>query len=146
MEKLSKVLIIEDDPTTSYLHKRLLQGFEVAHQIEIANDGEEAIQLIKQYIDSENEDKIPQLIFVDLDMPFMDGFQFLEAFKKLNFRKERNAPVVLAVLTSSISRQDMRRARDSSVNAYIIKPLTKEKIMELMEEQFGWKKNVNLKA
>ena len=135
MEKLRNVLLIDDDPTTSFLQKKVIQSFGFSEKVEIANDGEEALQLLGKYIHAENEDMIPQLIFVDIDMPFMDGFQFLEAYQKLYFREKDS--VVVAVLTSSISPQDMKRAKEFSVEAYLVKPLTKEKMIELMQEHFG---------
>lgn len=136
MEKLQNILLIDDDPMTNYLHKRIIEGCKVSHQIEIANDGDEALQLIKNYIQSENEDKIPQLIFVDLDMPLMDGFQFLEAYQNLDFKNKDS--VVVAVLTSSFNPKDVNRAKELSVGDFIVKPLTKEKMRELMEQYFGW--------
>ena len=136
MEKLQNVLLIDDDPMTNYLHKRIIEGFKVSHQIEIANDGDEALQLINNYIQSGNEDKIPQLIFVDLDMPLMDGFQFLEAYQSLDFKNKDS--VVVSVLTSSFNPKDVNRAKAFSVDDFIVKPLTKEKMRELMEQHFGW--------
>lgn len=136
MEKLQNILLIDDDPMTNYLHKKIIEGFKVSHQIEIANDGEEALQLIKDYIQSENEDKIPQLILVDLDMPLMDGFQFLQAYQSLDFKNKDS--VVVAVLTSSFNPKDVNRAKEFSVDDFIVKPLTKEKMTELMEQHFNW--------
>lgn len=138
MKKLSHILIIDDDPMTSYLHKKLIEGFKVADRINIANDGEEALQLFNHYIQSDREDSeenIPQLVFVDLDMPMMDGFEFLDAYQGLEFRNKNS--VVIAVLTSSFSRSDINRVKEfPEVKDYIVKPLTKEKMMELMDEHF----------
>ena len=136
MEKLSNILIIDDDPMTSYLHKKLMEGFQVADHINIANDGEEALQHFNDRIQAESEEKIPQLVFVDLDMPLMDGFEFLEAYQDLNFTNKGS--VVIAVLTSSYSRSDINRVKEyPEVRDYIVKPLTKEKMTELMDTHFG---------
>lgn len=137
MKNLSSKLIIDDDPITVFLHKKLIEIFGVSHQIEIANDGGEALQLIWHYIQTKNEDKIPQLIFVDLNMPFMDGFEFLEAYERLNF--ENKDSVVVSVLTSSFSSSDINRVKEYPVvDHYIVKPLTEEKVMGIMHEHFGW--------
>lgn len=137
MEKLKNILIIDDDPMTNYLHKRLLEKFEVSHEVEIAHGGEEALQRIKNNIESRNEDRIPQLIFVDLDMPLMDGFQFLEAYQNLNFKNKDS--VVVSVLTSSFSASDIKRVKEYPiVKDYIVKPLTQEKMIEIMEQHFDW--------
>lgn len=141
MKKLSKILIIDDDPMTTYIQKRFLDGFQVADQIEIVNDGEEALERIKYDIQSGNDDNIPALIFVDLNMPFMDGFQFLEAYQNLEF--EIKDSVVVSVLTSSFSRKDINRVKEFPVvDDYVVKPLTQEKMMELMEKHFGWQPQI----
>ena len=135
MKKLSSILIIDDDPLTSKLHKRLIEGFSVAHQVEIATNGKEAIQLIEHLIQSHNEDKIPQLIFVDLYMPIMDGYQFLDAYKWLKFNNKES--VVLVVLTISFLQKDKKKVKEyQEVREYIEKPITREKMMGLMEENF----------
>lgn len=144
MKKLSGILLIDDDPTTNYLHKRLLEDYKVANRIETVNDGEEAMQLIDEHIRTHNEDKLPQLIFVDIDMPFMDGFQFLEEYQQKDFKHKDS--VVVAVLTSSVSQRDKKRAKEFSIDAFFVKPLTKEKVMELMEDHFGWESNYDLKS
>lgn len=136
MEKLESILLIDDDPTINFVHKKLIESMGVTQQIVIANDGEEALQLIELYINSKKEEKIPKLIFVDIDMPFMDGFQFLEAYSNLEFKDKDS--VVMVVLTSSVSPQDMNRSKDFSVDDFLVKPLTKEKVLELMQEHFGW--------
>lgn len=137
MEKISKILIIDDDPTTGFLYSRLINKFGVSQEVELANGGEEALQLIEDHIKSQNEDKIPQLIFVDLNMPFMDGFEFLDAYQRLEFKNKDS--VVISVLTSSYLPQDVKRVKEFPVvNDYMVKPLTEEKVMELMERHFGW--------
>ena len=136
MEKLRSVLIIEDDPTTAYLDEVLIEEFKVAQQVEIANDGEKALQLIRYYVEANNEEKIPQLILLDLNMPVMDGFEFLEAYQNLNFKNKGS--VVVAVLTSSFNRSDVNRIKEIPVvNDFVVKPLTKEKMIGLLERHFG---------
>lgn len=137
MEKLSKILIIDDDPLTSYLHKILITKFEVSHQIETVTDGDQAIQLINSFIQSKAEDKIPQLIFVEVDNPTSRGCEFLEAYKGLEFKSKDS--VVVAVLTCSISQKQKNRIQGYPVKDYIIKPLSEERMMGLMESNFGWR-------
>lgn len=138
MGKLSNILIIDDDPTTVYLQKRLIENFEVSHQVEVAHSGEEALQLIWHYVQTQIEDNIPQLIFMDLNMPFMDGFEFLDAYKDLSFKNKDS--VVVVVLTTSFLHTDKKRVKEyQEVSEYIEKPITREKMMRLMEEHFDWR-------
>lgn len=136
MKKLSSILIIDDDPHSGSLHKRVIERFNVSSRIEIVSSGEEALQRIKEYIQFKNEDKIPQLIFLDLNMPFMDSYQFLEAYYNLDFNPKDS--VVVAVLTTSFRHKDKVRIKAYKIHDYIEKPLTEERMMELMEQHFGW--------
>ena len=138
VEKLSKILIIDDDPLTGYLHKRLIKKFGVSHQVETVTDGDQAIQLINSCIQYKAEDKIPQLIFLEVDTLTSHGYEFLEAFKGLEFKNKDS--VVVAVFTCSISQKQKNRIKEYPVKDYIIKPLKEEKIMGLMENYFGWRK------
>ena len=136
MEKL-KILIIDDDPTTGFLHRKLMEKFGVLQTVEIAYSGEEALQLIQYYSQSQNEDKIPQLIFVDLNMPFMDGYEFLNAYQSLEFKNKDS--VVVTVLLTSYHPEDVEKVKEFPVvKEYVVKPLTEEKVMELMETHFRW--------
>ena len=137
MEKLSQILIIDDDPLTSFLHKTLIKKFGVSHQVETLTDGDQAIQLINSCIQSKAEDKIPQLIFLEVDTPTSRGYEFLETYKRLEFKNKDS--VVVAVLTCSISQKQKNRIQEYSVKDYIIKPLNGERMKGLMENYFGWK-------
>ena len=136
MEKLSQILIIDDDSLTSYLHKTLIKKFAVSHQVETVTDGDQAIQLINSCIQSKAEDKIPQLIFLEVDTPKSRGYEFLEAYKNLEFKNKDS--VVVAVLTCSISQKQKNRIQDYPVKDYIIKPLKEKRMIGLMENYFGW--------
>ena len=138
MELLSKILIIDDDPTTGYLHKKLIEKFRMSQEVDVVESGEEALQLIEHYYQTQNEDKIPQLIFVDLNMPFMDGFQFLEIYQSLEFKNKDS--VVVSVLSSSYHSKDVKKVKEFTVvNDYVVKPLTERKMIEIMERHFGGK-------
>ena len=135
MEKLSQVLIIDDDSLTAYLHKTFIKKFGVSHQVQVVSDGEQALQLIKNCIQSKNEDKIPQLIFLEVDMPVARGYEFLEAFNELEFNNKDS--VIVPVLTCSVSRRQKSRTKEYPIKDYIEKPLTEERMMGLMKKHFS---------
>lgn len=135
MEKLSQILIIDDDPLTANLHKTFIKKFGVSHQVETITSGEQALQLIKNCIQSQNEDKIPQLILLEVDMPMTDGFHFLEAYQNLEFKNKDSVAVV--ALTCSVSKRLKNRTKEYLIKDYIIKPLTEERMMGLMERYFS---------
>ena len=135
MKKLSQILIIDDDTVTSYLHMVLLQKFGVSHQVEKVTSGEQALQFIKNCIQSQNEDKIPQLIFLEVDMPMADGIHFLEAYQHMEFKNKDSVAVV--GLTCSLSKRLKNRTKEYPISDYIEKPLTEEKMIGLIERHFS---------
>src|SRR6185369_3705445 len=100
-----KILLVDDDSVFHFIHTKILQNLGLT-EISTANNGEEALQFIDGHV-SENR-PLPNVIFVDLDMPILDGFGFIEAFKKLIIpQKER---VQIAILSSSFNPRDLSRA------------------------------------
>ncbi len=111
-----KILLVEDDPITNYISKIQLKnlGFENVAAVE---NGQQAIDFI--------QNETPNLIFLDINMPIMDGFEFLEKRKSSNLC--RNSSII--ILTSSGRPSDQKRAFEfHNVIDYIEKPLNYEKI------------------
>ncbi|WP_207435230.1 response regulator [Sabulibacter ruber] len=138
MKKLKGILLIDDDDTNNFLNHRLLTRMQVAEKIREFRNGKQAFDYLYNisqghYDTASSEYFKPALILLDINMPVMDGFEFLSLFEKLDesFRKD----VVLALLTTSEHSQDTERAAASSI-AYLTKPLTTEKVQGLLEEHF----------
>ncbi|MBA9076687.1 MULTISPECIES: response regulator [Rufibacter] len=138
MKKLKGILLIDDDDTNNFLNNRLLSRMELTDRIKEFRNGKQAFDYLYNisqghYDASAPEYFKPSLILLDINMPVMDGFEFLELFNRLNedFRRD----VVLALLTTSEHSQDTERASASGV-AYLTKPLTAEKVQELLETYF----------
>jgi CheY-like chemotaxis protein len=128
MAKFNQVLLIDDDFVNNFLNKRIIENLGICDEIKILLNGEEAIHYIEWYC-IQNGKKCPELIFLDLRMPVMDGFEFLKIFHKLKFKKDH---VEMVVLTSSTDERDIDRIRSLGIKHYINKPLLKEKLMELI--------------
>ncbi|WP_017732522.1 response regulator [Nafulsella turpanensis] len=144
MDKLSQILIIDDDPLTGFLHKKFIKRHGVPHQVETVSSGEQALQLLNSCIQTKNEDKIPQLIFLEVDMPFDDGFNFLRAYQKLEFKDKDS--VVIAALTCSVSSKLKNRIKEYPIHDYVEKPLTEEGLFALMKRHFSGDKNKEIKS
>jgi len=119
MGKRIKVLLAEDDKTTSFISKLVLQSFGM-NDISEAFDGKEAYDFVQS--------DCPDVVFLDINMPVMDGWDFLaETSAKPSCQKMK-----VVVLTSSIRESDKKRAEQYPfVIDYMEKPLTEEKLAEL---------------
>jgi CheY-like chemotaxis protein len=130
MLKLHTVLLIDDDFTTNYLHKKVISKSEINVSIEVAGDGKEGIEKLLDLNEILNDTDDLVLIFLDLNMPVMDGWEFLETLKGI--KSMLSYTVNLFVVSSSINPDDIVRAtRDDQVLDYLSKPLTVAKLAKL---------------
>jgi len=127
MRTLNKVLLVDDDRSMNFLSQEILKFMNAANEILVAEDGLTACQLLDQ------QKKCPDLIFLDIRMPRMDGFSFLERMERSG--KCKNVRVVM--LTSSVRKEDQEKALSySHVVEYCEKPLTEEIIEKIAETYF----------
>lgn len=130
MGKLQHVLLIEDDPITNFINKRLIQKFDNLIEVSIASNGLIGIDFLKSLI--EGGGQLPQLILLDINMPVMDGFEFLEQFQGLNITEK----IVIVMLTTSNHIQDLDKLFRTGNSDIIAKPLTGPKWTSLTEKYF----------
>ena len=133
MIKLPSVLLVDDDPTTNFLNRIVLEELRVADQVVEKDNGLTALEYVKSNCINDNASRAgcPDLILLDINMPVMDGFGFLEAFQQMPRVRKDNISVVM--LTSSSNRKDMERAHQYNIAGYLDKPLTEEKIKSLAD-------------
>ena len=130
--KLKNILLIDDDELTNFVNKRILTKFDCTGFITVTNNGQEAIDYLTA---SADKDELPKLILLDINMPVMNGWEFLEEYKKLPDNKK--ADVVLMMLSTSLNPEDAIRAESmDEVMGFLSKPLTKESIMNIIEKNF----------
>jgi len=126
MKPLDKVLLVDDDRSMNFLSQEILKDMNAAIEIQVAEDGLIACQMLEKQ-------KCPDLIFLDIRMPRMDGFSFLERMESIGTCK--NVRVVM--LTSSLRKEDQEKALSySHVVEYCEKPLTEELIEKIAETYF----------
>jgi two-component system response regulator len=112
------ILLVEDDPGDVMLTKKILEDVKIALQLEVVNDGVEAMAYLRR--ETPYADAIrPDLVFLDLNMPKKDGCAVLKELQQDTAL--RSIPVV--VLTTSDSDSDIERAYDLGANCYITKPM-----------------------
>ena len=127
----SKVLLIDDDHMTNYLHKRVISKASLTSSIIVSTNGKEGIEELLKIEDADLDNiKSKVIVFLDINMPVMDGWTFLEVFKEI--KNKLNFEIKIFVLSSSINPDDKARAeKNSFVTKYINKPLNKESISYL---------------
>lgn len=128
MKKCELIVLIDDNDFDNFVNRKLIEKLELTTDLKVLNNGFEGINFLK--ILSELG-KSPDLIFLDLDMPVMNGFEFLRQFNRLAKEENKNARII--VLTSSSNPSDYNLAKALGCSAYLEKPLTREKIKEIYE-------------
>ena len=118
--KFNIVLLIDDNDIDNFINERMITTNHFSTRVVVKNSGELALQYLREHADS--IENLPQVIFLDLNMPIMDGFGFLEEFEKLPANILAYSKVI--VLSSSISPEDINRASTNPlVVKYVNKPL-----------------------
>lgn len=127
--KLNSVVLIDDNEVDNMINQKLMRSSKFAKNIYVYTSGKAALEFF-QNIDQNPgfpKELIPQLVLLDINMPLMNGFLFIESFKKLSDRMQDNIRIVL--LTSSVNPQDMQKAKEMDIILeYISKPLSKDKL------------------
>lgn len=136
MPQLPCVLLVDDDETTNYLNHLLLKRMDIAAHILVAINGRQALDLLLEHCPEPTAPTCPVLILLDINMPVMNGFEFLEAYAQLP-QAQRDASVVL-MLTTSLNPRDAERLRTLPAAGILAKPLSRVKVVQLLQEHFGF--------
>jgi CheY-like chemotaxis protein len=129
-KKLRCIMLVDDNADDNFFHKRVILKSEVADSIVIKKSGEEALDYLKS-IQRDHSGNYPDLIFLDINMPRMNGWEFIEEYKKLD--EEFKCKVVIIMLTTSDSPDDKALASKEEILSDIrTKPLTKEMLDEII--------------
>ena len=119
-ESKPRVLLVDDNDTDNLISRRVIELSGFANSIHICNSGKNALEYIESHIDAPTQ--LPDVIFLDINMPIVDGFVFLYEFEQMAPRIEKAISVI--VLSSSDSRQDIERMQlHPRVVKFITKPL-----------------------
>ena len=123
-EKLKNVLIVDDDDTSNFINNMIIGRANITENIKICTCALEALEYLAY------EDNIPELILLDINMPFVDGWEFLDEYFSQGFNEKSRT--VICMLSSSIYNSDKMRALSYGDNVeFISKPLTEEALLKL---------------
>ena len=123
------IALVDDDKIFQLTSARMIEALELSKKILQFGNGEEALQYLKSYAD--DADNLPDFIFLDINMPYVDGWMFLADYATLKDSLSKNIQIFM--ISSSIDQRDIVRAqKNSDVRDYILKPVSPEKFRDLV--------------
>ncbi len=129
MSKQLTIALVDDDRIYQFTTERMLQRLDADIRFLWFKDGEEALGYLQDH--ALDDQALPDILIVDINMPFLDGWQFLDAFRSL--RPDLAKPVDIYMVSSSTDDRDMQRARSTEgVRDYVEKPITREKLAVIL--------------
>jgi CheY-like chemotaxis protein len=130
--KYFAVMLIDDNEIDNLINQKMIEAANITKHIYTHTGARSAIEFLKnvEKLSTLSKDILPDVIFLDIDMPLMDGFQFLDEFEKLQEATKTHCRIVM--LTSSINPQDVNKSKEyAHVKKYINKPLSQENLEKL---------------
>ena len=131
MSKAINICMIDDDDIYQFTMKLSLKPLDDIGAVNFFNDGLAAIDYIKNHID--NPQKLPDIIFLDINMPVMDGYQFIEEYRQIKSKLDKN--IIIYMLSSSIDPVDVKKVKHiDEVSDYLIKPVKQEVLKTIFKD------------
>jgi CheY-like chemotaxis protein len=132
METLDKVIdlvmLVDDNDTDNFISKRIIEITKFANRVEVKSSGKGALDYIKE--NQTKPEDLPNIIFLDINMPIVDGFVFLYEFEKFNELVKNKCKVI--ILSSSDNKRDIDKiVNNNHVIKFITKPLTETALEEI---------------
>lgn len=133
MQQIRTVLLIDDDTVTNILHRRIIERSKRVASVQVATDGQHALELLEQCIDDGIDP--PELIFLDINMPRMNGFEFLEEYAARGMGKA-GEKIIVMLSTSLLASDHERAAADPNVHCFENKLIKPDTFVNLVDEFF----------
>src|SRR5260221_14700709 len=133
-KKLDCIMLIDDNNDDNFYHERVIRKNNSANTVISIESGVEALEYLKNRKD--HPDAHPDLIFLDINMPGMNGWEFIEEYKKLD--KELTTKIIVTILTTSDHPDETMLAKTHDViSEFRIKPLTKDMLEDIVSKYFA---------
>lgn len=130
MNLVQNICLIDDDDIFHFITQKVIERTGIVKNIRVFYNGLEAIQFIESALTFKEE--LPDVILLDLSMPIMDGWEFLEEF--IYLKPKLGKKIIIYIVTSSNDPADILKAKSiSEVTDFIIKPVTESKFVEMIE-------------
>ncbi|MBP7477569.1 MAG: response regulator [Chitinophagales bacterium] len=138
MKKINCILLVDDNESDNFYHKLIIKDANVCNIVKVVSNGIEALEYIEKSNDPTLSDSYPkaELIFLDINMPKMNGFEFLEEYRQLENQLKSKALIIM--LTTSLNPDEKARARElKEVTEFQNKPLSIEILNEIVRKYFS---------
>lgn len=127
MKTIDTIMMVDDDEATNFLHQIIIDDANCCNNLVIVDDAQKALEML-------DGDLQPNLLFLDINMPKMDGWEFLEIFKKR--KKENEQQTKIIIFSTSLNPRDQEKASKYSNVQFMCKPLTTDLIVQIIDENF----------
>lgn len=132
-KKLRSIMLVDDNPDDNFIHERVIRQADCADCIVVKENGQDALDFLRSK--TLHPEAHPELIILDINMPGMNGWEFLEEYHQLSADLKSRA--VLLMLTTSNNPDDYKKASgNGNIAAFKIKPLSRKMLGEILEEYF----------
>jgi len=133
-QKLNCILLVDDDEATNFINKMIIKRVDCSEHVQVEDDGQKALDFLTTKLNDEYPR--PNLIFLDINMPVVDGWEFLDRYKHLN--ADQKGEVIIIMLTTSLNPDDQTRAELlTEISGFKRKQLTVEMLNEILIEHFA---------
>ncbi|MGB3182775.1 MAG: response regulator [Cyclobacteriaceae bacterium] len=127
-KSIDLVMLVDDNDTDNFISKRIIEITKFAKEVEIKNSGKSALEYLESNKDT--PERLPDIIFLDINMPIVDGFVFLYEFEKFNESVKNKCKVI--ILSSSDNKRDIDKiVNNDHVIKFITKPLTENALNDI---------------
>lgn len=128
MENIQMVMLVDDNDTDNFISRRIIEITKFSEEVVIKNSGKSALEYLESNKNSIN--KLPDLIFLDINMPIVDGFVFLYEFERFSDKVKNKCKII--ILSSSDNKRDIDKiVNNDYVIKFITKPLTETALEEV---------------
>jgi CheY-like chemotaxis protein len=131
MSKIDIACVIDDDEIYTYAVKRIIESSQIAAKTLFFPNGKLALLFFEEYL--HQTESLPDLILLDINMPILDGWQFMDEFVKLSPLIHKK--ITVYIVSSSIDEADFQKARSyEQISDFVVKPVTVAKLKKIVEE------------
>lgn len=134
---LDCVLLVDDDMSTNFIHRRIVENAKIKVDVKEITSAKEALDYLTYSGKYENNEPAPKagIIFLDINMPGMNGWDFIAEYKKLD--EKHKARIIVVMLTTSLNPDDEQHAANvEEIATYLHKPLNKEAFAKIADHYF----------